>query len=40
MKKILIVLILISSCFFAFAGESKQDYSDAFKVIGVWLDAQ
>ena len=40
MKKILIVLILISSCFFAFAGESKQDYSDAFKVIEVWLDAQ
>lgn len=40
MKKLIIILMLISSAFFAFAQESKQDYSDAFKIIEVWLEAQ
>jgi len=40
MKKILIAFIIICSVFILFAEEEKQDYSDAFKVIEVWLDAQ
>ncbi len=40
MKKLLIAVILVFSLFFAFAQESKQDYSDAFKIIEVWLEAQ
>ncbi|MEA2077535.1 MAG: serine hydrolase domain-containing protein, partial [Candidatus Marinimicrobia bacterium] len=40
MKKLLITIILIFSLFFAFAQETKQDYSDAFKIIEVWLEAQ
>ena len=39
MKRFLIILIIITSAFFAFADE-KQDYSDAFTIIEVWLDAQ
>jgi CubicO group peptidase (beta-lactamase class C family) len=40
MKKIIIVLVLISSFFFVFSQENKTDYSDAFKIIEVWLEAQ
>jgi len=40
MKKLLILFICISMILPAFAQEEKQDYSDAFKVIEVWLDAQ
>lgn len=40
MKKLLILIIFINMIFIAFAQDVKQDYSDAFKVIEVWLDAQ
>ena len=39
MKKILIMLLILSTAFFAF-GSEKQDYNDAFTIIEVWLDAQ
>jgi CubicO group peptidase (beta-lactamase class C family) len=40
MKKLLILIISVGMIFTAFAQEEKQDYSDAFKIIEVWLDAQ
>ena len=39
MKKILIMLLILSTAFFAF-GSEKQDYNDDFTIIEVWLDAQ
>jgi len=39
MKKIVLACIIIFTAFLAFA-EEKQDFSDAFTIIEVWLDAQ
>lgn len=39
MKKLLIACIILFTAFFAFADE-KLDYTDAFTIIEVWLDAQ
>ena len=39
MKKLLLALIMLSTLLSAFAGE-KQDYSNAFTIIEVWLEAK
>lgn len=39
MKKLLLILFCFN-CFFNFAQEKQKDYSEAIKLIEVWLDAQ
>lgn len=40
MKKYYLILFLFLSCSIAFAQETEKDYTEAFKLVEVWLEAQ
>ncbi len=40
MKNLVILFVVFAFCFNAFAKESDKDYSDALKLVDVWLEAQ